>query len=64
MRVVTKDQHEARVEAVLEVVAEVTGKTPVPPSFKDKLYGMSFDELGVFVLNVIKTRSVDGLDRP
>ncbi|EXX90313.1 hypothetical protein BG53_12485 [Paenibacillus darwinianus] len=63
MRIVTKDQYEARVEAVLEVVAEVTGNAPTSPSFKDKLYAMSFQELGAFVLNVVETRSVNGIDR-
>lgn len=53
----TKDRQKARVEVVIDIIKEITNKETVSEAFKDKLYAMSYDELGAFVMDLVKTRS-------
>lgn len=55
----TKDRQKARVEVVIDIIKEITNKETVSEAFKDKLYAMSYDELGAFVMDLVKTRSFD-----
>lgn len=59
MRTGTKDRQKARVEVVIDIIKEITNKESVSEAFKDKLYAMSYDELGAFVMDLVKTRSFD-----
>jgi hypothetical protein len=61
MRVVTRSQHEERVEAVIDIIQGMTGKDTVSEALKHKLHQMSFDDLGKFVMDLVTTRSVDEL---
>ncbi|GGF95107.1 hypothetical protein [Paenibacillus abyssi] len=59
MRVVNKHQLEARVEAVIEIIQEVTGKETVSNAIKSRLNSMSYEELGILAMNIVKTRSIE-----
>jgi hypothetical protein len=59
MRIVTKGQLECRVDTVMDVIREVAGQRSVPDSVKEKLRAMSYEDLGVLVMDVVKTRKID-----
>lgn len=55
----TKYRHKARVEVVIDIIKDISEKETIPEAFKDKLNSMSYDDLGTFVMDIVKTRSVD-----
>lgn len=59
MRTNTQDRHMARVEVVIDIIKEISEKETIPEAFKTKLNSMSYEDLGTFVMDIIKTRSVD-----
>ncbi|RCW47421.1 hypothetical protein [Paenibacillus prosopidis] len=59
MRIDTKDRHKARVEVVIDIIKDISEKETIPEAFKAKLNSMSYEDLGTFVMDIIKTRSVD-----
>jgi hypothetical protein len=59
MTIDTKDRHKARVEVVIDIIKDFFEKETIPEAFKDKLNSMSYEDLGTFVMDIVKTRSVD-----
>jgi hypothetical protein len=59
MSIDTKDRHQARVELVIDIIKGMFEKEAIPENFKEKLNTMSYDDLGFFVINIIKNRSID-----
>lgn len=59
MRIDTKDRHKARVKVVIDIIKDISEKETIPETFKNKLNSMSYEDLGTFVMDIIKTRSVD-----
>jgi hypothetical protein len=59
MRNVTPHQHKERVEAVLDVMKEMTGQEDACENMREKLQAMTYEDLGRLVLEIVKTRSVD-----
>ncbi|WP_169088804.1 hypothetical protein [Paenibacillus sp. PL91] len=54
-----KNRHKARVEVILDIIKEISEKETIPEAFKHKLNAMSYDDLGTFVMEIVKTRSID-----
>lgn len=59
MSIETNERHQARVELVMDIIKVIFEKETIPKSFKEKLHTMSYDDLGIFVINIVKNRSID-----
>lgn len=57
----TKTRHQERVDAVIEIIREITGEEHVPKALRDKLNAMSFEQLGQLAMRIAETRSVDNI---
>jgi|GEM_PF-5298465 len=55
----TRERLEARVEAVLDVIRDISGCESVPEGCLERLRAMSFEELGQFALELVRSRSVE-----
>jgi hypothetical protein len=54
-----KDRNQVRVELVMDIIKGIFEKETIPEAFKHKLDTMSYDDLGIFVMEIVKKRSVD-----
>jgi len=59
MRIDTKYRHKASVEVVIDIIKDISEREAVPEAFKDKLNAMSYEDLGTYAMDILKTRSVD-----
>lgn len=59
MSIDTNNRNQARVEMVIEIIKAISGKETIPEALKEKLNTMSYDEIGFFVMEIVKNRSVD-----
>ncbi|OMF38022.1 hypothetical protein BK133_03305 [Paenibacillus sp. FSL H8-0548] len=59
MSIDTTDRHQARVELVIDIIKGIFEKETIPEAFKEKLNTMSYDDLGIYVMNIVKKRSFD-----
>jgi hypothetical protein len=55
----TKGRHKARVEVIMDIIKDISDKETIPEAFQHKLNAMSYDDLGTFVMEIVKTRSID-----
>ncbi|WP_123043331.1 hypothetical protein [Cohnella candidum] len=64
MRNVTPIQHEERVEAVLNIIHEIFRPEDIADErIESHIREMSYEDLGMLVLELVKTRSLDRFDR-
>ncbi|MDQ8736603.1 hypothetical protein [Paenibacillus sp. LHD-38] len=59
MSINTQDRHQARVDLVIDIIKGIFEKETIPETFKQKLNTMSYDDLGIYVMDIVKKRSVD-----
>lgn len=62
MRMDTKERHQARVELVIDIIKGIFEKETISEALKEKLNQMSYDDLGDFVLDIAKNRSLDKIE--
>lgn len=64
MRNVTPVQHEERVEAVLNIIHEIFCPEDIANErIESHIRDMSYEDLGLLVLELVKTRSLDRFER-
>lgn len=61
MSIDTKDRNQTRIELAIDIIKEISKKETIPEAFKEKLNTMSYDDIGIFVMNIVKNRSVDDI---
>ncbi|AJY75410.1 hypothetical protein [Paenibacillus beijingensis] len=59
MNEVTKSRHQERVDAVIDIIKEITGDEQASEALRDKLTAMSYEQLGQLAMKISKTRSID-----
>ncbi|WP_053375424.1 hypothetical protein [Paenibacillus sp. FJAT-27812] len=55
----TKDRNQVRVELVMDIIKGICEIETIPEAVKAKLDAMSYDDLGVFLMDIVKKRSID-----
>lgn len=61
MRIITPEQYEDRIEAVLDIAESILGSGHVPELLIRQLRSLSYDELGQLAMQIAKTRSIEHL---